>query len=165
MKRTKGQASLEFLMTYGWAIIVIAVVLVAIWQWGIFNPQGKVKATTTGFWGVAPLDFQYNAQTGDMVFSLQNTVTDGNINITEINVTISDKTKYRFKPLAGSEPRILSGETYTWNLPQSQSLLPKGSPGDSFALQIVIEYIDDRVGSDTKLRSSGTIQGSMESTA
>jgi len=163
MNRTKGQASLEFLMTYGWAIVVIAVVLVAIWQWGVFNPQGKIKATTMGFWGVAPLDFQYKTN-GDITLSLQNTITDGDINITEINITISDKEKHPYKPDISSRPRIESGKTILLGPSELGFQLPSGRPGESFNLQVIIEYVDDRVGEDTKFRSSGTIQGTIEST-
>ena len=30
---------MEYLMTYGWAILIIAIVMVALFQLGIFNPQ------------------------------------------------------------------------------------------------------------------------------
>ncbi len=35
----KSQAAMEYLMTYGWAILVIAVVLAALYSLGIFNPN------------------------------------------------------------------------------------------------------------------------------
>ncbi|MDE1860407.1 MAG: LamG domain-containing protein [Candidatus Micrarchaeota archaeon] len=34
----KSQSAMEYLMTYGWAILVIAIVLVALYEIGIFNP-------------------------------------------------------------------------------------------------------------------------------
>ncbi len=34
----RGQSAMEFLMTYGWAVLIIAVVLVALFQLGAFNP-------------------------------------------------------------------------------------------------------------------------------
>jgi len=37
-KRTRAQSAMEYLMTYGWAILVIAVVLGALYQLGILNP-------------------------------------------------------------------------------------------------------------------------------
>lgn len=87
MRKTRGQASLEFLMTYGWAILVIGVVLVVLWQWGLFTPQGTSKSTYMGFWGVIPVDFAYRSN-GRFNISLQNTIVDGDINITGINATI-----------------------------------------------------------------------------
>ncbi len=35
----KNQSAMEYLMTYGWAILVIAVVLAALFQLGVFNPS------------------------------------------------------------------------------------------------------------------------------
>ena len=35
----KGQSALEYLITYGWAILVILVVLAVLWYYGIFNPS------------------------------------------------------------------------------------------------------------------------------
>jgi len=34
----KAQSAMEYLMTYGWAILIIAVVLAALFQLGVFNP-------------------------------------------------------------------------------------------------------------------------------
>jgi len=36
---SKAQSAMEYLMTYGWAILIIAVVLAALFQLGIFNPM------------------------------------------------------------------------------------------------------------------------------
>ena len=35
----KAQSAMEYLMTYGWAILIIAVVLAALFQLGLFNPM------------------------------------------------------------------------------------------------------------------------------
>ena len=34
----KGQSALEYLMTYGWALVVIVIVIAALFAFGIFNP-------------------------------------------------------------------------------------------------------------------------------
>lgn len=34
----KGQSALEYLMTYGWALVVIIIVIAALFAFGIFNP-------------------------------------------------------------------------------------------------------------------------------
>ncbi|MDO8339666.1 MAG: hypothetical protein Q7T16_03340 [Candidatus Burarchaeum sp.] len=41
-KAKKAQAAMEFLSTYGWAVLIIALVLVAIAWLGIFNVTGQV---------------------------------------------------------------------------------------------------------------------------
>jgi hypothetical protein len=43
----RGQAAMEYLMTYGWAILVIVIVLAALLYLGIFNIAGKTPDTCT----------------------------------------------------------------------------------------------------------------------
>jgi hypothetical protein len=41
--KNKGQGAMEYLMTYGWAILVVMIVGVVLWQLGVFNfGQGTV---------------------------------------------------------------------------------------------------------------------------
>jgi len=40
MRFRKGQTAMEYLMTYGWAILVIMVVLAVLFYLGILNPRG-----------------------------------------------------------------------------------------------------------------------------
>src|SRR3989344_478750 len=64
MKGKKAQAAMEFLMTYGWAILIILVVLGVLFYLGVFSPKTpntcelkapiqcndvKVEATKTTF--------------------------------------------------------------------------------------------------------------------
>ncbi len=44
----KSQSAMEYLMTYGWAILIIAVVIVAIFQLGIFNNSNLVPHALSG---------------------------------------------------------------------------------------------------------------------
>ncbi len=39
MDRTKGQAAMEFLMTYGWAILVVLVAIGALAYFGVLSPE------------------------------------------------------------------------------------------------------------------------------
>ena len=38
-RRFKLQSAMEYLMTYGWAILIIAIVMIAMFSLGIFNPS------------------------------------------------------------------------------------------------------------------------------
>ncbi|HLD15778.1 MAG TPA: hypothetical protein VJB94_04350 [Candidatus Nanoarchaeia archaeon] len=40
MNNKKGQAALEFLMTYGWAILVVLIAIGALAYFGVLNPKG-----------------------------------------------------------------------------------------------------------------------------
>jgi len=44
----KGQSALEYLMTYGWALVVIVVVVAVLYALGVFNIGGSIE-TCTGF--------------------------------------------------------------------------------------------------------------------
>ena len=48
---------MEYLMTYGWAILVVIIVGVVLWQMGIFNPSGGTSPGKLGFGNVAPQDW------------------------------------------------------------------------------------------------------------
>ncbi|MBN1175429.1 hypothetical protein JXA48_02180 [Candidatus Woesearchaeota archaeon] len=50
MKNMKGQAAMEFLMTYGWAILVVLLAIGALAAFGVFNLD-KYAASTSGFEG------------------------------------------------------------------------------------------------------------------
>ncbi len=47
MRSRKGQTAMEYLMTYGWAIIIVIIVGVVLWRLNVFTPSaGK---TSSGF--------------------------------------------------------------------------------------------------------------------
>ena len=50
MTRTrKGQTAMEYLMTYGWAILIIIIVAAALFALGVFNPGTFTQSTAVGF--------------------------------------------------------------------------------------------------------------------
>ena len=56
-KFNKGQAAAEYLMTYSWAILVVFIIGVVLWQIGIFNPSSSPTGAAVGFGTVRPLDW------------------------------------------------------------------------------------------------------------
>jgi hypothetical protein len=59
-KRTKGQSAMEYLMTYGWAILIIAVVLVVLYKLGVFSGAsflGTTCVANAGFLCSSPTYF------------------------------------------------------------------------------------------------------------
>ncbi len=50
LRSRKGQSAMEYLMTYGWAILIIAIVLVAFFGLGLFkSPVGTTCRAVSGF--------------------------------------------------------------------------------------------------------------------
>jgi hypothetical protein len=49
MTTRKAQAAMEYLMTYGWAILIVIIVAAALYSLGIFNPSTWTGSRATGF--------------------------------------------------------------------------------------------------------------------
>ena len=45
----KAQAAMEYLMTYGWAILIVIIVAAALYALGVFNPATWTGSRATGF--------------------------------------------------------------------------------------------------------------------
>jgi len=147
-------------MTYGWAILIVLVIVVVAWQWGFFNPGGVVKPGSSGFWGVKPMDFGYNTA-GDLKLSLKNGV-GGDVNITVVEVKGGTVTYNDINPgtsMSGGAG-ISPGSQSTYSLPGATSGLQGGRIGSSYELFLSIEYNDSRTLE--VYRSSGKIWGSLE---
>jgi len=140
-------------MTYGWAILVIGVVLVVLWQWGIFTPSGGTKTTYMGFWGVMPVDFSYKSN-GKLNISFQNNIIDGSINITQINVSADGITSGD----SSIDRWLTPGQQFNW---EKQVSTPTNQ-GNAYSILLTVSYWDNRTGPATIFRSSGTLQGTVE---
>ncbi len=55
--KKKGQGAMEYVMTYGWAIIIVMIVGLALWSLGILNLGKTYPKGFSGFSGVRPLDW------------------------------------------------------------------------------------------------------------
>lgn len=154
----RGQGSLEFLMTYGWAIMVLIVVFVVAWQWGLFDVGGRVPDGRFGFWGLDAHDYNYHSN-GVIDISLLNSV-GANVTLIEVNASkASGEVQCRIgnnviKDLA-TKPVIERGENIIINCP-----LDPLDPGDSFESYVKIRYNESRSGS-YEFYSSGKVWGSV----
>ncbi len=48
-KAKRSQSALEYMMTYGWAILIIVIVAVILYSMGIFNPGSGITKSSSGF--------------------------------------------------------------------------------------------------------------------
>ncbi len=53
----KGQASMEYAATYGWAALIVLVLLVAAWQMRLFDIGGRLAPGSSGFSILVPLEW------------------------------------------------------------------------------------------------------------
>ncbi len=87
----KAQSALEYMMTYGWAILIIVIVAVILYSMGIFNPSSSISATVTGFSGLGVTQASCVNSVNNQILELYVYNEVGYIvNLTEINVTGSN---------------------------------------------------------------------------
>ncbi len=78
-KRIKAQSAMEYLMTYGWAILIIAVVLGALFSLGVFSGSSLIGTSciaAPGYYCQSPvlstsgtLTFSFGQNTGATVYN------------------------------------------------------------------------------------------------
>jgi len=154
----KGQTAIEYLMTYGWAILIILIVAGVLAYYGIFAPSGFLAPTARGFgqlqvrspWSITPTD-------GMITMDVENRVGQ-TINVTNIYATIgsTEGTCAVVDPDEPSGPQtILSGEHTIVSCDLSAIT---GTAGSQYTATVAIEYYT--LNSPTfSFNSTGTISG------
>jgi hypothetical protein len=86
MAHKKAQGAMEYLLAYGWAILVVIIVGVVLWHMGIFKPSGGAAPGISGFGDVRPLEWTCSAGPGasdtvtiSIVNSVGGTITNASI--------------------------------------------------------------------------------------
>jgi uncharacterized protein (UPF0333 family) len=82
----KGQAALEFLTTYGWAFMVILVMIGALAYFGVLNPGKLVKDQCTSTAGVGCKSYEVNLASGQMSISFTNNLGQA-VTISSVNIS------------------------------------------------------------------------------
>ncbi|MBN2518663.1 MAG: hypothetical protein JXB14_07470 [Candidatus Altiarchaeota archaeon] len=62
----KGQGSMEYIMTYWWAIFIVIVVGVILYQMGIFSVQSNPTPGKTGFTVLRPTDWNCRSSVDEL---------------------------------------------------------------------------------------------------
>ncbi|MFP4567572.1 MAG: hypothetical protein ACLFN8_01380 [Candidatus Woesearchaeota archaeon] len=83
MKR-KGQAAMEFLMTYGWAILVVLAAIAALAYFGVLSPGNMLPERTTFAAPIQSIDSVVSASTPAVEIVFRNNVG------TKINISTND---------------------------------------------------------------------------
>ena len=64
----KGQSALEYLVTYGWAILAIVIVAAILWYFGVFNPSRFTSSHQCGgFSDFQCLDYNVSGSSAGIV--------------------------------------------------------------------------------------------------
>lgn len=142
----KGQTAMEYLMTYGWAILIVIVVAGVLAYYGVFSPGKIVGPTKSGFAKVEVLQWDLGT-TGTLKLYVENRVGDV-INITDVKVGGAS--------ITGSNLPInnVPAGGRNWVTGQTTDI---GNTGDSFRIDAVITYT--YVGQS--LSSTGSLSGTI----
>jgi|APHM01.1.fsa_nt_gi hypothetical protein len=145
--KRKGQSAIEYLMTYGWMLLVVAIVGGAIFA----TVQGQCTSSTSGF-STADVRIDDFAQTADrdMAFELRNAAADP-IKVTNISVANSGS--------LGDSVDISVGASNTATV----SGLDVSSVDGCNDFDLTIEYDVD--GGITDQQVTGTLTDSLSITA
>ena len=138
----KGQAAMEFLMTYGWAILAAIVVIGALGTYFYFNAGG----TDSAFVGPPLYAVASNVQTSQVNLELKNNGAD-DITVTELGITNCAVNSSLTVALTSGNQIVIPVDCST------------GSAGDAFKGDVTIKYT--KSGSTLELTSSGSISGTV----
>ncbi len=158
MKFRRGQAAMEYLMTYGWAILVIVIVLAALLYLGIFNLNPPEVCTMPAGMSCTK---SYLSSTGDnvsitLVNGLQKT-----INVTNFSVT-KNPNEYAACTVArcggtGASMQIGEAHTFTVQPTDENSAVLSFDQGEAFSGKVNLIYYFKDEGAANIRRISGNI--------
>lgn len=138
MNNKKGQAALEFLMTYGWAILAAIIVIGSLGSYFYFNQEGSSSLFVNApFYGVAA-----SATENTVNLEIANKGGETLSSVT-INITGKGCTQDTSFDGSSSSPQII---TLTCT---------DANAGTSFSGDIVVTYL--RPGSSLPLTSTGSV--------
>lgn len=143
-----GQAGLDFLMTYGWALLLIVLVIGALFALGIFDIGSFTGNRASGFTQMGATGWRLTPA-GDFTMQFRNTA-GTNVNITAINATYGTQTISYNSSVAvsnGQSSSTISVGTFT---------SPPAS-GASYTVQVKVTYTDLTTG--FVYGDSGTVTG------
>lgn len=146
----RGQAALEYLMTYGWAILVILIVGIALWQMGVFSPSAT-KPGCSGFSQLMPLDSQLQGTALTVIITNE---AGTKLKLIRTNATIGEDTAlndYSGAPI-DMRPGLSRPEGYTFATTRTK--------GEYYRAAITLEY--NNTLSKIVHRSSGFCWGTVE---
>ena len=166
--KRKGQAATEYLMTYGWALLAIAIVGALLYT-QVFSKRACGTAGANGFSQVntvVPTGVFSISHTGTFQIEVENrmnrdvkiTGIEFKVGSTIINGTINSITLSN--GILANNDIIPAGMTATI---QGSASISGASPGKCYSLQTVIKYDvmndNDSVAVITDLTNSGTLNG------
>jgi hypothetical protein len=138
----KAQSAVEYLSTYGWAILVLALVLAALVGLGIFSPQSFVNTSCTFPAEISCLSSIFYSSNSVLAINIQQATT-GPIEVTAIGCN-NQSTYTNMQVQSGNGIFIGIGGNYTFSVQcyGAASVIPTVSPGQIYKGQVLVNYTD-----------------------
>lgn len=141
----KAQAAMEFLMTYGWAILVVLVVIGALGYFGVLSPTALLPEKCMFGVELACKDHRLDSVSGKITMRLQNNLGETMV-ISKISVLRDDKISPLCPDLtpAGTDPKLANsktlgnGQTATYEVPGCAEL--SGLQGQKIKVYTYVYY-------------------------
>ncbi len=155
----KGQTAVEYLMTYGWAILIILIVAGVLAYYGIFAPSGFLGVSSRGFTQVAVLSPWSLDVTGNLRMQIENRVGQdiylANVSAATgsgVNTTLCVNTTTTFTPLV-----IAAGQKSNVFTVNCNAGVGTGNSGATYTISAAIQY--GLAGTTNLFNSTGTLSG------
>lgn len=151
----KGQAAMEFLMTYGWAILVVLIAIGALAYFGVLNPSRFLPESCTIGPGISCDDFQILANNLGGTLVIRNGMGS---QLTLVSVTVDDDASAATCILTCLDCATLDdGEQDTYTLDNGCSVVGS-TAGTKYKGTITFGYTKDTIAHS----KSGTITTKLE---
>ena len=137
---------MEYITTYGWAILVVIIVGVVLWQMGIFDFGSRVTPTYSGFSVLTPSDWALTKSGAICTFSVEFINGAGE----ELNSTQLSTGEACVPQLVAAGQKTVCTKVMTGC----------GDPGHSYEEMLVVTYV--RSSDDQAFQSAGVIRGNIE---
>ncbi len=132
MRDKKAQAAMEFLMTYGWAILVVLAAIAALAYFGVLSPDRFLPEKCTMPAGIACVDFRYSGTAIEM--ALQN---GGGFDMTNVSVSVNGTSCTGTD--STTQPTLSNGDQATYSVTCSPS-------AGKFKGDVTFSYINQQTG-------------------
>jgi hypothetical protein len=108
----RAQAAMEFLMTYGWAILVVLIVVGALAYFGVLNPQNLIPEKCVFPTMLTCTDYQV-ASVGTAIKLVLMNGAGKDFNLNGVDITGDAVTTCKYTWLAGTAPLVVASTSYT----------------------------------------------------
>jgi len=142
----KGQSAMEYLMTYGWAILVIIIVIAVLFYIGVLNPRNLTPASCTFPPGISCGSYKLSS-TGYLTMYIGQ-ATGRRVNITGINCTQNQAVPATYTAVVipisnGEQAQVCFGTSGNCTcVAQTGTTALSGNVGDSAKFKIYMTYIE-----------------------